>query len=405
MGTSSREAVQAIECLFRDLGHPGADPVELGHNYSVNAMAVLADGRLVTGGPGTFSADLSTQVVIGGMLVWDPAHTGANPVKLSDTDIALWTMAALADGRVVTGGPSGQLLTWDPAHPEADPEELGRADGTVWTMAALPNGRVVTGDSDGRLLMWDPPTFGGNYPDRIQHTRWIEAVAFLADGRVVTGDFGGQVLMWDPAEPGGSPTKLGKHLGWVQAVAVLPDGRVAAAGEVGSVIVCDPSNPSTELTLGNGDGMFPDMFYDMAVLPDGRVVTVGRSRHVLIWDPAHPETGPVELGRNADPALRILGVSLHAVAALADGRVVTAGAERRLLIWDPAHPQTGRSSSAATAVRCRQWRRCPTGGWSPAGPTDAYWSGIRPGSVPTRPSSPAMTGRLYRRSRCWPTGG
>ena len=54
-------------------------------------------------------------------------------------------MAVLADGRVVTGGDDGRVLVWDPDAPGADPAELGRHDGRVEAVAVLPDGRVVTG--------------------------------------------------------------------------------------------------------------------------------------------------------------------------------------------------------------------------------------------------------------------
>ena len=55
-------------------------------------------------------------------------------------------MAVLPDGRVVTGGcDGGRVLVWDPAEPGAGPVELGRHEGGVSAVAVLPDGRVVTG--------------------------------------------------------------------------------------------------------------------------------------------------------------------------------------------------------------------------------------------------------------------
>ena len=39
--------------------------------------------------------------------------------------------------------------------PGPDPE-LGRHDDAVMAVAALPDGRLITGDADGRVVMWDP---------------------------------------------------------------------------------------------------------------------------------------------------------------------------------------------------------------------------------------------------------
>ena len=58
--------------------------------------------------------------------MWDPAHPGAGPAELGRHDGWCGAVAVLADGRVVTGGYDGRVLVWDPAHPGAGPAELGR---------------------------------------------------------------------------------------------------------------------------------------------------------------------------------------------------------------------------------------------------------------------------------------
>ena len=91
------------------------------------------------------------------MLVWDPAGPGTAPVELGRHG-AVWAVAVLPDGRVVSGGPDRRVLVWDPAGPGTDPVELGRHDDWVSAVAVLPDGRVVSGGTDGRMLLWDPAT-------------------------------------------------------------------------------------------------------------------------------------------------------------------------------------------------------------------------------------------------------
>ena len=125
---------------------------ELGrHDGRVRAVAVLADGRVVTGGDD------------GRVLVWDPADPGADPAELGRHDGQVRAVAVLPDGRVVTGGDDGRVLVWDPADPGADPAELGREHGRVRAAAVLPDGRIVTG-GDRRVLMWDPADPGAGRP-------------------------------------------------------------------------------------------------------------------------------------------------------------------------------------------------------------------------------------------------
>ena len=89
------------------------------------------------------------------MLIWDPAGPETAPAELGRHDDWVSAVAVLPDGRVVTGGDDGRVLIWDPADPDAAPAELGRHYGLVWAVAVLPDGRVITGGYDRRVLIWD----------------------------------------------------------------------------------------------------------------------------------------------------------------------------------------------------------------------------------------------------------
>ena len=95
-------------------------------------------------------------------------------------------VTVLADGRVVTGGDDGRVLIWDPAAPEVGPAELGH-DSWVNAVAVLADGRVVTGGRDRRVLIWDPAVPEVGSAELGRHHERVNAVAVLADGRVVTG--------------------------------------------------------------------------------------------------------------------------------------------------------------------------------------------------------------------------
>ena len=117
----------------------------------MRAVAVLPDGRVVTGGGALLGA--------GRVLVWDPAEPGTGPVELGRDEDAVMAVAVLPDGRVVTGGGfgrAGRVLVWDPDEPGTGPVELGRHEGGVRAVAVLPDGRVVTGGGGGRVLAVGP---------------------------------------------------------------------------------------------------------------------------------------------------------------------------------------------------------------------------------------------------------
>ena len=170
---------------------PGSDPVELGrHDDRVPAVAVLPDGRVVSGG------------TTGGCWCGIPPRPGSDPVELGRHDGWVWAVAVLPDGRVVSGGDDGRVLVWDPAAPGSDPVELGRHDGcgdggggAAGRAGGQRRGRragaaVGSGRARGRPGRARPP----------RRLRCV-AVAVLPDGRVVSGGDDGRVLVWDPAAP------------------------------------------------------------------------------------------------------------------------------------------------------------------------------------------------------------
>ena len=367
------ETLLAADCRTRQLASDDPGPVlqwttrraspalilELGrHEGGVGAVAVLPDGRVVTGGG--FDD--------GRVLVWDPAEPGAGPVELGRHAGGVGAVAVLPDGRVVTGGGrrggcwcgtrpsraparSSSAATrtgwgrwrccrtggWSPAASAAaggcwcgtrrsraaGPVELGRHEGAVQAVAVLPDGRVVTGGwllgGDGRVLVWDPAEPGAGPVELGRH-----------DGRGgggggAAGRAGGhrrrlrrrRVLVWDPAEPGAGPVELGRHEGGVRAVAVLPDGRVVTGGGGGRVLVWDPAEPRRRPGRARPPRRAGWGRWRCCRTGGWSPAAVRRGGRVLVWDPGAAQRGPVELGRHEG--------AVEAVAVLPDGRVVTGG--------------------------------------------------------------------------------
>jgi hypothetical protein len=127
-----------------DPEEPQVGPVELGRHDDGGAMAVavLADGRVVSGG--------------GLVLVWDPHGLQACPVELGRHDdggamavavlrTAGWSAATTADG-CGYGARTSRRPAW--------PSSAATAAG-VTALVVLPVGRVVSADSDRRVRLWE----------------------------------------------------------------------------------------------------------------------------------------------------------------------------------------------------------------------------------------------------------
>ncbi|WP_433064808.1 trypsin-like peptidase domain-containing protein [Dactylosporangium sp. CS-033363] len=363
-----------------DLARPGAQPVTVGrHGGSIEAVAVLPDGRVVSGGGD------------GRVLVWDPAEPHAPPVRLGEHAGVVTALAVLPDGRVASSGGDGRALIRDPRRPAAPPVE---SDGPVpppRAVAVLPDGRVASGDGDGRVLLRDPSTPAAPPVELGKHAFPVRALVLLPDGRLASGGDDGRILVWDAARP----APLGEHLGAVQAVAVLPDGRVASGGADGRVLIWDDARP---VMVGEHRGAVRAV----AVLPDGRVASGGEDGRIVIGDEAigEPraavramavlpdgrlvsggEDGRILIG---DTALGEHGGAVRAMAVLPDGRLVSGGEDGRVLVWDPARPGTAAVEVGAHKGRLRAVAALPDGRVASGGSGRrvAVWDPARPGGAP-----------------------
>ncbi|MGW7218171.1 NACHT domain-containing protein [Streptomyces collinus] len=379
---------------------------ELRNAITVHWMAALSDGCIVTDAGGSD----------GRLVRWDPHRPGADPIEVGRHDAPLRALVALPDGRLatVTGekklSPVGEkdesrVWLWDSGMRPGPPMELGRHWAAVTAVAALADGRVVTGHRTGHILLWDStaPSSGpveiGTHPDS------VSAIAVLDDGRLLTaGEWGGWLLVRNPDEPGVSRRCLGRQPGGVSAMTVL--GRQVVSGNSELMVwdsderyltdrrvpvMTDPtrnlfsnpdhgyltrreppgdvhvrelghysfgSNTVAQLTRGfvatagvggwawspTGDESGEEFVFCTgpisfvglaAVFPDGRYVLCDKDGHLTLLDPNDSARKPIPIGRR--------GTVATAMAALPDGRVVTASESRskfrsRILVWHPDAP-------------------------------------------------------------------
>ena len=269
------------------------------HTEAVASVAVLSDGRIVTG-----SWDNTVRI-------WDP-RTGTESL-LGRHDGGVGAVVELSDRRIVTGSMDKSVRIWDPTI--GTETLLGRHDSWATVVAELSDGRIVTGSWDKTVRIWDPVT--GTESLLGKHDDWVLAVAKLSDGRVVTGSKDTTVRVWNPMT--GAETLLGIHDGPVNTVAELSDGRIATGSDDQTVRLWDPRSGEELLQLRLAAGVTV-----LKVLSHGRVAIGSPVGTVQIWD---PHTGDkFHLGRHDSV--------VFAVAELSDGRLVTGSMDNTVRIWD-----------------------------------------------------------------------
>ena len=106
--------------------------------------------------------------------------------------------------------------------------------------------------------------------------------------------------------------------------------------------------------------------------------------------PGRAGAGPVELGRDES------GVGQWRCCRTGGwSPAAAASATTACGCWCGTRPSRARArpSSAAPRLGWGRWRRCRTGGWSPASSTGGCWCGTRPSRAPARSSSAATRAR------------
>jgi WD40 repeat protein len=162
----------------------GAQVATLKHGWSVYALAMLPDGRLVGGGSG-------------GIRLWDlPTRTCTAEWNV---DRAVYSMAALEGGRLATGCSTGSVLLWNTAG-GARLAKLEGHTGTVHSLAALPRGLLASGSDDTTVRVWN---LGARASVAVlrEHTQSVWGLAALPNGHLASGSQGddGVIYVWDVA--------------------------------------------------------------------------------------------------------------------------------------------------------------------------------------------------------------
>ena len=111
----------------------------------------------------------------------------------------------LPDGRLAGGhaDPSNVIRVWDVKRRALDVVISGHVN-AVWALAALPDGRLLSGSNDRTMKVW------GEAPLAVRggagfvvcaatlqgHTGYVFALAVLPDRRVVSGSWDGSLRVW-----------------------------------------------------------------------------------------------------------------------------------------------------------------------------------------------------------------
>ena len=222
-----------------------------GHGGPVRSIAISTDGKNILSG----SFDTAA-------IRWSLASGSAEQVLRFHAD-AVNAVAFLADGRMVTAGADAKIALWTARRPQPD-QVLEGHTAPIVSLAISPDGATLVSASwDGTARLW--PLRGGSARVLEGHAQNVNGVAFMPDGKsVVSVGYDLTVRIWPLSDAPPDVITLPSPL---NAVAVAPDGEIVTGGADGKLRFLSPGNREVDEVQA---GTTP--IIALAISPDGRRV-------------------------------------------------------------------------------------------------------------------------------------
>jgi len=224
----------------------------------VRAVAVSPDGKSAISG----SFDTSA-------IRWSFERSAADQV-LRFHESAVNAVAVLKDGRLATGGEDGKIAIWKPGDPAPALTFAGHTAPIV-ALAVSPDGKMLASASwDRTIRLW--PLEGGAPRVLEGHSQNVNGVAFTGDGKyLVSVGYDATVRIW-PLAGAGSPVIVTLPAS-LNAVALAPDGEIAAAAADGRVFFVS-ANGETRGEIA----ALESPIISLAISPDGALIAAAGIR-------------------------------------------------------------------------------------------------------------------------------
>lgn len=240
------------------------------HNNIVRCVAVLSDGRIVSGSYSTLK-------------IWD-SNTGQCAKTLKGHADAVIAVIVLSDGRIASGGWDNTIKVWNINKDvgwgilKSACEITVTCDRGVWCLAHLSNGRLVAGLGAGYVQIWNIGTQQCTLKKKI-HDNDIFSLTVLSNDYVISASYDSALKLWNP-NTGDIIRIFSGHSEGVYCVALFPDQRRMVSGSYDKTLrIWDIETGGCLQTLeGHSD-------YVMCgtVLSDGRIVSGSKDRTLKLW--------------------------------------------------------------------------------------------------------------------------
>jgi cytochrome c len=223
-----------------------------GHGGPIKSLAISADGTFALSG----SFDTSA-------IRWSLQKNSAEQV-LRFHESAVNAVAVIAGGKLATGGEDGQVAIWNDRQP-APATILKGHTAPVVALAASPDGKWIASASWDRSIRLTPVD-GGETKVLQGHQDNVNAIAFTPDGSaLVSAGYDLTVRIWPLARLDSPVTAQVPSP--LNAIAIARDGEIAVAGADGKVYFLSPAGDAK----GSVEAAERPII-SLGVSPDGRFV-------------------------------------------------------------------------------------------------------------------------------------
>jgi WD40 repeat protein len=226
------------------------------------------------------------------------------------------SVAALPDGRVLSGSYDGQMLVWDLSGKSS--RRVGAHEGWCLAVAAPRRaGPLVSGSNDGLVRVWNAD--GPEVP-RARKVR-MGVRELVVGGGTAYAAFDHAIIRLDLATATQQPSLTG-HRGHIDALAISSGGRLVSGSADKDLRLWDVASGASKVLMGHTVGVDA-----LALTPDEtEIVSVSRDATWRRWNLVSGTAGPVV--RGSEPFNSVVAVS-------PDGTlVVTATREHTVEVWD-----------------------------------------------------------------------
>jgi WD40 repeat protein len=314
-----------------------------GHSGELRSIALLRDGRVITG---STDRDLRVWSIETGQSRILRGHTGPISCVLAlqdghvlssaeDRTLRVWnleegssrvlqsglwirSLAELEDGRILIGYEYGGLRTLSPDLVGEPVPIRTKHPGQVRALQVLEPDLVATACSDGGVRLVRVDGVDGTRSRRAHRRRVTSMTSSGEDEAIVSGSADGSVRRWSPANM--DSNLIGNQGAPVTTIAPGPGGQVLSGADDGTISVWGAPTGSNVLLGGHTSSVTC-----MTRLDDCRIASGAFDGDVRVWD----------LTARESLVLRGHEGAVSALTALPDGCLLSGGRDGTVRTWNP----------------------------------------------------------------------